>query len=293
MDSDGDSTVDHEMTTRKKAHRNRRLASDTTSSDNDSSDNDSSVKPVDFDALKTDTPSVRLNNADAVTPASEAASEDDEKMEMDDPLSLPSIDETYEVPSDESNDAGNNPNQINQVNCDIENVSSDDDKDSEKTVSRLKLVPLETLLVEEKNTKPEKPKCPTVEVSSETSSDELLAELVKPKSTKKRTSKSRHTERNASHSTDDESNSDSSQHRKHKSRTHKSKSKQNQKHDLYSLKVKLFRLPENLQPLLKQYDLSEIRDNDQTIIVSRVKTQRYEVHTRIKQNMHIFFTENC
>lgn len=270
MDSESDQS-NNSTSNRKKPRRNRRLQSSDSDSSNES-DPSASLTPVDFDNLKNDiTFEANVNSS------------------IEDPLLLP---------SDEANIQNNNDDGDGEkISSDRVHSSSDiDNEDAENGVHnacKIKLVPLEQLLSQPNATTNSSSQCQSVDISSDSSSDQLLVDIVKKPETnpKKRFSKSRRTAaRNSScneiYSNESDSNDDVVP-LKAKS---KHKSKANKSHDINSVKVRLTRLPTNLEPLLKRFNLSEIRDRHQNILVSRPsKTHRNEVHIN---NHHISFLLN-
>lgn len=154
------------------------------------------------------------------------------------------------------------------------------------SVSRIKLVPIESLL-KATNVVQKKDECHAIELSSGSSSDDVLATLVNKKkesSPKKTYTKTRREIQSNRHnyaeiSSNDDSDSDIPITAiKQKRFNEKSKSTHSKPRDIHSVKVQLTKLPLNLEPLLKKYDLTEIRDRHQNIIVSRKRTRHNEVH---------------
>lgn len=255
---------------RKKSHRNRRLQSSSDSTSNES-DSSASLMQVNFDALKNHTPS----KADV-----------DKSNEID-PLSLPSEATNAQNNNDASdNDENSEKSSSNRVHnhTDTEIVEND-----VKQVFRIKLVPLEKLLSHNKEIIRE-PQCQPVELSSESSSDQPLIDLIKEtkQSPKKRFSKTRRSTAHKSNCIDTSSNeSDSNEFDTVTTvRQTKSKPESNVNHDIRQVKVQLNRLPSNLEPLLERYNLCEIRDRHQNILVSRKKSHRNEVHKKKNTNHH-------
>lgn len=230
---DAESSLSEESMKQKKPHRsNRRIDSD------ESSSNDSFMsarsQAVEFDALKTDTPS--KENAD---------------VSNDDPLLLPS---------------NNNENEASTTEKADEDVNK---------VFQIKLVPIANLMEK---------KPPPIEVSSdastETSDDEPLSR--KLTSGKKHFSKHRSTRRLSqleNSDLDDELDSDVTKRQPVTKPRHKAKDKSTIKlpNNVFSAKIKLSRLPSNMEPLLKKYNLSAICDAN-NVVVSRKSTQRNEVY---------------
>lgn len=164
--------------------------------------------------------------------------------------------------------------------------------------SKLTLVPIESLLQTKRVSNDESD---VVNLSSASSSDNLLVELARPKSKsnkkytkirqKTRPNRPNYAEINTS---DSSNNSDSdvpiatiSRHSRAKPKS-KRKSTNDQPQDMAAVRVKLKRLPLNMEPLLEKYDLIEIRDRDQNVIASR--PHRNEVHKLISILVKIVFS---
>lgn len=268
---------------RRQPHQNLRILS--SESESNHSDASANLMQVDFDALKND--SISISTHGDVDPLSLPTNENPAQIQTND------VDEEE---NDEKNDSENDVqirndcvNDENSNSHSVQNRSDIDSENAEKNVlnnvHQIKLVPLESLL-QKNEQKTTNSKCQSIDISSDSSSDQPLASIIstKPKSSpKKRFTKKRHRSRNINNSSN-ESNSDestSSPERQRLKRKSKAKNKTyRSEQDILSVKVRLNKLPWNLEPLLKRYNLSEIRDRHQNILFSREKTHRNtEVHT--------------
>lgn len=163
-----------------------------------------------------------------------------------------------------------------------------EESECEDAPKMLKLVPIESLL---KTKHVSKDECDAIQLSSESSSDNLLVELAKPKSKpKKKYTKTRRKSSNhqnyTENSTSDSSNDSDSDvpiatiSRKYRAKPKsKRKSTNDQPQNMYGARVELIRLPLNMEPLLEKYDLIEICDRHHNVIASR--PHRNEVHELI------------
>lgn len=285
MDSES-STSDLSMA-RKKPRQNRRIQS--SESESNASDASANLMQVDFDALKNDSASIGTHGDE--DPLSLPSNETPAQMPTND------VDEEENVEKSSEHDVQtrNDSDADNDENSPSNHVQSRSDADTENAeknvvnnVHRIKLVPLESLLQMNETNSPRQ----TIDISSDASSDQPLAAIIKTKakpSPKKRFTKKRHKSsdiENSSNESDSDQSTSSMERQKPKRKT-KAKTKKNRsEEDMLSVKVRLHKLPSNLEPLLKRYNLSEIRDRHQNILVSREKTHRNtEVHTN-QANFH-------
>lgn len=209
----------------------------------DDSDSCTRISDTDFDALKFDTPSMKNAN---------------------DPLSLP-------VVEDKENCAQNDSDEYIQHNSNQTEKSNAFGPPNFK----IKIVPLEKLL-QKKDTQISN----VVDLSSSSSSDECLVVESKrktmqpakmPKSARQTTRKN-YVDSQSSDETDSDVPIAKLPKRKINSISNK-KSQQN----VYAVKVRLTRMSSNMETLLKKYNLSEISDQYNNIIISRKKKQQNEV----------------
>lgn len=189
------------------------------------------------------------------------------------------------------------PTQSNEAAVEIENNNQSVDQtvpNEELKTYKIKLVNIESLLDEKHTVENAKPSNggDAIELSSESSSDQILSKYVRKRpSPKKRLTKSH---RNAqfkrpSYAEVDSTESDSDasinvpkpKPIKSNEISHRIPIDTNPQ-NIYAVKVKLTKLPSNMEPLLKKYRLIEIRDRHQNIIASRKRTLcTEEVHKSI------------
>lgn len=150
----------------------------------------------------------------------------------------------------------------------LEHVRIDEHTDGQSKSSvdvkpfSLKCVPIERL-----TGKREEP----IAISSSSNSDDPV--LVKLASPKRRHTKTRPTRRRqgASYAEMNSASSDDSVERP------KRKSRSQVNHDVYAVRVNLKPLPSDMAPIMRRFNLSEIRDAHQNVIATREKTQHNEV----------------
>lgn len=132
----------------------------------------------------------------------------------------------------------------------------------------------------------------TIKLSSESSSDQVLSKYVRKRPTpKKRLTKSHRNaqSKRSSYAECDSSESDDVPKRNTIKSNENAKQNSTGKipQNIYAAKVRLTKLPSNMEPLLKRHNLIEICDRHQNIIASRKRTHcTEEVHN---QYFHIVF----
>lgn len=164
----------------------------------------------------------------------------------------------------------------------VTNAESDDKivpNDASKTTEsnsdcRFELMPLENFVSQIENTKL------PVKLSIEPSSDDALVTQIKVKSNSSKTPNTTRKSFNNIHDTDEFDSSvpiDVPQRKTKAISTHIDQK-------IYAVTVRLTRMPSNMEPLLEKYNLIEICDQDQNVIVSRETNHRNEV-----QNLYIVY----
>lgn len=186
-----------------------------------------------------------------------------------------------------SNDGLENPSLLEKM-VDMESDNNNMEKSEESAsngenfIGKVKLIPLNKLMQPAKKQKEAK-SMDSVVLSSESSSDEPLSKLqTKKPGPQKRLSK-KHSSRTAhiEISSDESENSDTDDSMPIASivkQPEKPAERKQLPDKIYSAKVKLTKLPTDMNSILAKYNLVEIRDRTQSVIASTDKNHHDEVH---------------
>lgn len=185
-----------------------------------------------------------------------------------------------------SNDGLENPSLLEEM-VDMESDNNNMEKSEESAsnegnfIGKVKLIPLNDLMQPAKKQKEAK-LMDSVVLSSESSSDEPLSKLQTEKLgpqkrlTKRRSSHTAHVEISSDES--ENSDTDDSMPIAVKQPAEKPAETKELPDKIYSAKVKLTKLPTDMNSILAKYNLVEIRDRTQSVIASTDKNHHDEVH---------------
>lgn len=266
--------IPHNLIKRSVHFEVNKMSSDSKSTSNESSnDSGSSAKHFDFDALKSN----QLNDFnDESNEPSNLNKSDNSNDSEENPLS--------------QNDAENIPSENNNMEKSDESEPNDED-DPLNSVGRIKMVPIDQLLRKENN---KKTTPASVELSSESSDCEpLLTQRSIERHSKKEKSKRRRPQNASSYVEISSSASDTDKSDVISEDNSATESTKQLPDNVYSAKIQLMQLPSNMEPILEQYDLVEIRDADQNVIASRNKSHHTEVYSCHSISLSNFLFSFC